>query len=84
MANAALKLASTNSISIDKGVPLPGTAQHGNMVYPLDQMQVGDSFAVPVSKYGSLRQTAYARGFKLGMEFRVSKRGDEVRCWRIA
>jgi len=71
-----------NSYRLEKGIPLPGT--HGNQTYPLQDMEVGDSFAFPPEKYGSLRQTAHARGAKLGMEFKIMKRGNECRCWRVA
>lgn len=77
------KLVTSNAIKIEKGVPIP-TDRYVRTAYPFEEMEVGDSFTVNPDKYATLRQSASARGARLGMKFKVSKMGSEVRCWRTA
>ena len=85
-------------IKIDKGVPLPPShhALSGTSVYPFLQMEVGDSFAMPVpdghdidswqSKLSgaarNFQRTVYGRGKQFAT--RRNAEGTEVRVWRIA
>ena len=64
---------------IDKGIPLPKR-------YPFDQMEVGDSFAVPEGINRTRVSVAAMRyGRDHGMKFTVRQMPDRsLRCWRIA
>ena len=63
---------------IDKGIPLPKR-------YPFDQMEVGDSFAVPEGinrTRVSVAAMRYGREHK--MKFTVRQMPDRsLRCWRL-
>jgi len=63
---------------IDKNVPLPAR-------FPFEQMEVGDSFAVPPSVHRTTVGIAALRyGRKHGMKFTVRQVADKTfRCWRI-
>lgn len=67
-----------NKLLIEKGVPIPRR-------FPFEEMEVGDSFAVPkeISKdaiYGS----ANYYGNKYNKKFTVRRMDDGTyRCWRI-
>lgn len=65
-------------LRIDKGIPLPKR-------YPFDQMEVGDSFAVPegISRTRvSIAAMRYGRDHK--MKFTVRQMPDRsLRCWRV-
>lgn len=67
-----------NHISIEKGIPLPKR-------YPFDQMEVGDSFAVPP---GVSRTTVAIAAMRYGrdhdMKFTIRMMPDRsYRCWRV-
>lgn len=66
-------------LRIDKNVPLPTK-------YPFKDMQVGDSFVVPVKIHRTTVSVAALRyGRKHGMKFVVRMMPDRsLRCWRIA
>jgi hypothetical protein len=61
---------------IDKNVPLPAR-------FPFEQMEVGDSFAVPPSVHRTTVGIAALRyGRKHGMKFITRKTLDgTIRCW---
>jgi hypothetical protein len=51
-------------------------------------MEIGDSFTVPLDKYGAVRTAARSWGRSLGQTFTVRKYTDEhgkvvVRVWRL-
>ena len=83
-------------MKIEKGVPLPGPIAGPPRKYPFPDMEVGDSFAVPLSgekteKYDDratslLRGAALNYGRRTGMEFVVRTVREEgvARCWRTA
>lgn len=67
-----------NHIPIDKGIPMPKR-------YPFDQMEVGDSFAVPP---GVSRTTVAIAAMRYGrdhdMKFTIRMMPDRsYRCWRV-
>lgn len=83
---------------IDKGIPIPPIvtrggglgrpgAMNGKSKYPLDGMQVGDSFKVPDAKgtaISSAVQTARSRTLKLKkMKFAIRTVKGGVRVWRV-
>lgn len=65
---------------IEKDVPL---APHGNCRYPFGQLEVGDSFALPIDIANKVRTAAFSYGKAHGMKFAVRKQGDHARVWRI-
>lgn len=92
---------------IEKGIPLPpkvtnpqgascGVRNRNNLSYPLAQLEVGDSFAVPLTdeftSQGAPRATsrvamaaaavAKTHGFKFTL--RTLRDQGVVRCWRIS
>lgn len=82
------------TIKIEKNVPLLPRAAYS--AYPFAQMEVGDSFAVPVEKGGDVARLqkkmstcalSYARSkHGLGKRFATRRSDDHscVRVWRIA
>jgi hypothetical protein len=66
------------TLPIDKNVPLPAR-------FPLDQMEVGDSFAVPPGVHRTTVSIAALRyGRKHRMKFVTRKTPDgTIRCWRV-
>lgn len=79
---------------IDKGLPMPKISKGRPRIYPFSEMEVGDSFAVPITdnlslgnnKNSSLLRsaaTAYTR--KYGDKFSVllDRPNKVARCWRV-
>lgn len=81
----------TVAFEIEKGVPLP-VGSSGARRYPLRDMLVGDSFAVPrpdhltLSRHqAQLASTIWAFERRHpGFKFRTRQEGDGVRVWRVA
>lgn len=65
-------------MKVEPGIPIPKN-------YPFDQMNVGDSFAVPPEDIRSKVNVAAKRyGDKHNMKFTVHLMPDRtLRCWRI-
>jgi hypothetical protein len=65
-------------LPIDKNVPLPAR-------FPFEQMEVGDSFAVPSGVHRTTVSIAALRyGRKHGRKFITRKMPDgTIRCWRV-
>jgi len=70
---------------IETDVPIP-TVGKSRLTYPFNAMQVGDSFAVPVSKAASMRNCAHHYQKKHGHKYltRRNRTGTQVRVWRVA
>lgn len=69
--------------SSDKAI----AARTGRTMYPFNQLEVGQSFAVDFSSsaYNSLRANASKRNrSKEGPQFRVIKHGDVIEVARVA
>ena len=66
-------------MKVEKNIPLPRR-------YPFNDMQVGDSFAVPEGIARTAVNIAAMRyGNKHGCKFTVRQMPDRtLRCWRIA
>lgn len=64
-------------MKVESGIPIPKK-------FPFDEMQVGDSFAIPPEvKRGTVRIAAMRYGDKHGMTFVTKKMPDgSYRCWR--
>lgn len=66
-------------MKVEKGIPVPRK-------YPFDEMEVGDSFAVPPDIHRTTVAIAALRyGRKHGVKFVIRMMDDRThRCWRIA
>jgi hypothetical protein len=64
-------------MKVESGIPIPRS-------FPFNQMQVGDSFAIPPhTKRGTVAVAAMRYGDKHGMKFVTKKMPDgSYRCWR--
>jgi hypothetical protein len=72
-------------MKIEKGVPIPPVNSQF-LSWPFGQMEVGDSFEVPLDKRERCRSavSSYSRQHP-GLKFTVQKTGDDTwRCWRTA
>jgi hypothetical protein len=82
---------------IHSDIPLPAAKRSGaaslTRKYPLSDMAVGDSFAIPAPDADALRRNAQLAYFAVqnfrkrrGRQFRFSVRrqGDRVGVWRVA
>jgi hypothetical protein len=78
-------------IQIDKGVQMPTRMPRND--YPFAQMEVGDSFGIPVpegQKAASAARRMYAavqahsKRANNGTKYAVRTMGDQVRVWRTA
>jgi hypothetical protein len=71
---------------IEHGVAMPKS--HGRCLkYPLDEMEVGDSFAIPGSDVSKVRNAAKMFGVRNNRKYSVrcvDPIKGEYRCWRIA
>ena len=69
----------TEQYKIDKNVPIP--TSHGNLKYPFDKLEVGDSFFVEgIEHPARLAKYCYAKRHGITL---VSKReGNGHRIWR--
>jgi hypothetical protein len=74
------------SVKIEKGMPI----QQSQGMWPLRDLQVGDSFALPTDKRDSVQSMATRIGieedkvFTIRRNFLNPKTGmRETRCWRI-
>jgi hypothetical protein len=69
-------------IGIEVGVPAP--KMRVVYAYPYEDMEVGDSFAVPLSARAKVLNANYRAGKRLGWVFTAKTEGDTVRVWRTA
>jgi len=80
------------NIKIEKGVPLPVRRTKHAMLYPLAEMEIGESFLAPLPAGKSIEDhrsniAACAAGFRKrhpAFAFTTRVEGDAVRCWRVA
>ena len=69
-------------IGIEVGVPAP--KMRVVYAYPYEDMEVGDSFCVPLSARAKVLNANYRAGKRLGWVFTAKTEGDTVRVWRTA
>jgi hypothetical protein len=70
-------------MKIEKGIPLPNTRAHQR--WPFREMEVGDSFSVPLGDNRRVRNAACAfERANPGVKFTVRKLDGEHRVWRIS
>jgi len=68
------------AIEVVRGVDLP--KMRVVYAYPYEEMEVGDSFVVPVSARQKVLNANYRAGKRLGMGFTAKTEGMMVRVWR--
>jgi len=52
--------------------------------YTNEDMEVGDSFVVPLDARARVPNTNYRAGKRLGRYFAARTEGDQVRVWRMS
>ena len=72
-----------SKFTIEKGVPVEGRATEYK--YPIDELEVGDSFMVPWSSgsHGSVRGYASIRNKLTEKKFTCKLVDEGLRVWRI-
>ena len=75
----------TLAITVDKNRPIPPLT---NRRYPFGQMEVGDSFWLPIGQNeeqtkNNIRCAASAYGRRKNMRFSVRKSEGGLRVWRV-
>ena len=69
---------------IDKGVPMPPISRgKGRLVYPWDEMEVGDSFFVKDGKVKTLSRSCGTYGKRLERKFTSRTVEGGARVWRV-
>lgn len=82
-------------VEIEKGIPIPPkcSGKIGQFSYPFDDMEIGDSFAVPFGAESSRIQNKVSSAISMwkkrtasGAKFstRVLREEGIIRCWRVA
>lgn len=78
------------SYTVEKGIPLPSPRTRDGSKYPMDSMEVGDSFLVLISDYASpISATcsvlaAAKRGFPEKKFTTRTLNAEHIRVWRVA
>ena len=67
---------------IEKKVPVPTTASRNN--YPFGEMEVGDSFSIPIGEEYVARASAYWYSRTRPVKFSIRRTKEGYRCWRVA
>ena len=89
MANDVSKIVpiTKNSVGpIESHVPIPLKSSKGGrkIKYPVADLEVGDSFTVPIGMIGSLRSVVSRYAYNNPKrKFTTRTEGDRVRVWRI-
>ena len=69
-------------IEVEKGVELP--RERVVYVYPYEEMEVGDSFVVPVEARQKVLNANVRASRRLGWRFTARTEGGVLRVWRVA
>ena len=73
-----------SEFQIEKGVPVQKKCVGKKPRFPFQQMEVGDSFAVPITARGSVTGSAVYWERKTGCKFVCrTTRDATVRVWRV-
>jgi hypothetical protein len=70
------------AIEVEVGVPAP--KMRVVYAYPYEDMDVGDSFCVPLDARAKVLNANYRAGKRLGRVFTAKTEGEQVRVWRTA
>ena len=69
-------------IEVERGLEMP--TPRVVYLYPYEEMDVGDSFTVPVAARQKVLNANYRASKRLGLKFMAKTEGDIVRIWRTA
>ena len=69
------------SIEVEKHVAAPKPRVVYD--YPYEDMEVGDSFVVPLVARQKVLNANYRAGKRLGWRFSTRTEGEQVRVWRV-
>ena len=69
-------------IEVERGIdmPMPRVVYS----YPYEDMDVGDSFTVPVSARQKVLNANYRASRRLGCRYTAKTEGEVIRVWRVA
>ena len=70
------------AIELERGIGMP--TPRVVYAYPYEEMDVGDSFTVPVVARQKVLNANYRASKRLGLRFMAKTEGEVVRVWRIA
>ena len=70
------------AIELETGRPVP--VARVVYAYPYEEMDVGDSFCVPVSARQKVLNANYRASKRLGWRFTAKTEGEVIRIWRVA
>ena len=68
-------------IELERGIGMP--TPRVVYSYPYEEMDVGDSFTVPVSARQKVLNANYRASKRLGLKFMAKTEGGVVRVWRV-
>jgi hypothetical protein len=68
-------------IKIEKNIPPP--EEHWKRKYPLNRMEVGDSFAIPKSEAARVRNAIWSHCKVTDHKYKSRVEGENVRVWRV-
>jgi len=69
-------------IALESGIQMPKLRVV--YAYPYEEMEVGDSFCVPVGARAKVMNANYRAGKRLGRVFVARTEGEQMRVWRVA
>jgi len=69
------------SIRLERGLAMP--TPRVVYAYPYEEMEVGDSFVVPVEARQKVLNANYRASRRLGWRFSTRTEKEQVRVWRI-
>lgn len=72
-----------DEIKIDKNISIPKPRTGGNVKWPFDKMEIGDSFLAIQKTFSSASALAVAAGYRLNRKFSCRKTEEGIRIWRI-
>jgi hypothetical protein len=67
-------------IELERGIEMPSVRVV--YAYPYEEMDVGDSFTVPVSARQKVLNANYRAAKRLGCGFTAKTEGEVIRVWR--
>jgi hypothetical protein len=70
------------SIGLERGLAMP--TPRVVYAYPYEEMDVGDSFTVPVSARQKVLNANYRASKRLGWRFTAKTEDGLIRVWRVA
>lgn len=70
------------AIEREKGIAMP--QPRVVYAYPYEEMEIGDSFVVPVSARAKVLNANYRAGKRLQRVFMARTEGEQIRVWRMS